>query len=287
MDRRTFLTTMMQGTFAAALLPNSISPFLIAQYGSLSHFGDNYQQRMRISAVGIGTFGAYCTRLLAYSVHNISCYEISPGLQRLASPDFAGLNSAIQHTDLLFLLADATQSSNKALLTACADAATAAGIQTVVLSPHVTAFHSSQPFASSALPLCSVEDPSTARDLVALVADLVNTDSFVGIDHGDVMAILRSGSQGVLAVKEASGVDRGDLASRDVLEQLQKQAIDTANCRGAMACIYGGSKMTFDDYGQAITVLDDYFPHDTTFVFGSVVDKRLGDAVRVAILAMK
>jgi cell division GTPase FtsZ len=54
-----------------------------------------------------------------------------------------------------------------------------------------------------------------------------------------------------------------------------------------MACIYGGPKISFDDYGQAITVFDDYFPHDTTFVFGSVVDKRLGDAVRVAILAMK
>lgn len=97
MDRRVFLTTMLQGSLAAAQLPNSISPLLIAQYGSLSHFGQNNQQKMHISAVGIGTFGAYCTRLLAYSVHNISCYEVLPGVQSIATPDFSGLNSAIQY----------------------------------------------------------------------------------------------------------------------------------------------------------------------------------------------
>lgn len=287
MDRRAFLTTMLQGSLAAALLPNSLSPLLIAQYGSLNHFGQNYQQKMRIAAVGIGTFGAYCTRLLAYSVHNISCYEVSPRLQSVAAPDFSGLNSAIQHTDLLFLFADATQPSNRVLLTACADAATAAGIQTVVISPQLPALHSSQPLASLTLPLCSVAAPATARGLVAMVADLVNTDSFVGIDHGDVKAILRSGSHGIFACCEAAGAERGKLASLQALEELQHHGLDRVNCRSAMACIYGSSTMPFDDYVQASAVLDEYFSDDISFVFGSAVDERQEDVIKVAILAMK
>lgn len=287
MDRRAFLTTMLQGSLAAALLPNSLSPLLIAQYGLLDHFGQNYQQKMQIAAVGIGTFGAYCTRLLAYSVPNISCYEVSPRVQSIAIPDFSGLNRAIQHTDLLFLLADATQLSSWALLTACTDAATAAGVQAVMISPQLPDLHSLQPLASSALPLCSVAAPSTARDLAALVADLINTDSFVGIDHGDVKAILRSGSQGLFASNEAVGPERGKLASLQALEELQLHGIDRVNCRSAMACIYGSSTMPFDDYVQASAVLDEFFPTDISFVFGSIVDERLGDVIKVAILAMK
>lgn len=290
MDRRAFLTTMLQGSLAAALLPNSLSPLLIAQYGSLDHFSQNYQQKMRISAVGIGTFGAYCTRLLAYSVPNISCYEVSPRVQNSAIPDFSGLNSAIQQTDLLFLLTDLTEQLSALMLTACCHAASPGRIQTVVVGPGTPDLQTHVPTACSSLPYppyITVADPSTARQLVAMVADLVNTDSFVGIDHGDVKAILRSGSHGVFACREAAGAERGKLASIQALEELQHRGIDRVKCRGAMACIYGNPTMVFDDYVQASAVLDEFFPHDIGFVFGSIVDERLGDVIKVAILTMK
>jgi hypothetical protein len=290
MDRRAFLTTILQGSLAAALLPNSLSPLLIAQYGSLIYFGQNYQQKIRIAAVGIGTFGAYCTRLLAYSVHTITCYEVSSGVQSATTPDITVLNNAIQQTDLLFLLTDLTEPLSAPMLTACCHAASAGGIQTVVVGLGTPDFQTHVPAACSSLPYpphITVADPSTARQLVAMVADLVNTDSFVGIDHGDVKAILRSGSHAVFACREAAGTERGKLASIQALEELQHRGIDRVKCRGAMACIYGSSTMAFDDYVQASAVLDEYFSDDISFVFGSVVDERLGDVIKVAILAMK
>ncbi|MCE1225205.1 MAG: hypothetical protein LWW87_01825 [Geobacteraceae bacterium] len=286
MDRRTFLTNMLQGSLAAALLPNSISPLLIAQYASLHHPDDNSAQGLRISAIGIGSFGAYCTRLLAYSVHNIHCHEIAPHSQCYGCPEHPGLNRALQQCDLVFLLADTTQPSSSHQLSSCIDASAAAGVQVVIVGPHAIGIKN-QPTTESPHCHCRAATPSIARDLVALVADLVNTDSFVGIDHADVKAILGSGSHGLLTSKQASGSESGTLACKQALEHLQQFGINAATCRGAIACIHGSPDMPFDVYNQAITALDSYFPADLSFVFGCLVDAQLGDSVKVDILAMQ
>ncbi|WP_281184868.1 hypothetical protein [Trichlorobacter lovleyi] len=285
MDRRTFLTTILQGTLAATLLPHSISPLLIAQYASLHHLGGDVPQDMRISALGIDKFGACCSRLLAYSVQNVSCHEMTSCQLSSGNLDFPILNHAIQQTDLLFLFADATNPASDSLLSSCANAAAAAGVQSVVVGPHKTG----HPLSTHSTPAkCLVVNPTTARNLVALVADLANTDSFVGIDHGDIKAILRSGNQALFASSTATGEDRGILASRHALDQLQKEGLDSAKCCGAMACIYGAPSMPFDYYAQAISVLDGYFSNDISFVFGAIPDEHLAaDTIRIDILAMR
>lgn len=281
MDRRTFLTSMLKGSLAAALLPNSISPLLITQYASLHHPDGESSQGMRISAIGIGAFGAYCTRLLAYSVQDINCHVVAPRQHSLGILDIIGLNNAIQQCDLLFLIADTTQPLCGHQLTSCIEAATAAGIQVVVVGPHQR-----QSITDSRPCHCIAAKPSTARSLVALVAGLVATDSFVGVDPADVKAILKSGNHGTFTSKQALGSESGTLACKQVLEHLQQYGIDSATCRGAIACIYGDSNMTFDVYHQAITALDNAFPSDLNVVFGCLVDEQLGDIARMDILAI-
>jgi hypothetical protein len=287
MDRRTFLTTMLQGSFAAALFPNGISPLLITQYASLHHPVADLLQDMHISAIGIGTFGAYCTRLLAYSVQNIRCHEVASHPQGYHAPELSGLASSLLQCDLLFLLTDTTQPWCSHQLTTCIEAATTAGVQTVVIGPHAPDVQGQRTTTLSPLPYCIAADPLTAHNLVALVADLANTDSFVGIDHGDVKAILKSGRHGTVVSNEVSGPDRAASAAAVVLEQLQNQGFGPANCCGAMACIYGSPSMPFDDYHQAITMLDRYFSPDISFIFGSVVDEKLNGSIRLVILATR
>lgn len=286
MDRRTFLANMLQGSLAAASLPNSISPLLIAQYASLHHPDGESPEGMRISAIGIGNFGANCTRLLAYSTQNISCHEMSIHPQRYCSAERSELNRALQQSDLLFLLADTKQPLCSHQVTTCIEAAAASGVQVVIVDPHAPDIHR-QTIPASLPCHCRAATPSIARSLVALVADLVATDSFVGIDHGDVKTILESGSHGLFTSKQASGSERGALACKQALEHLQQCGIDSATCRGAIACIYGSPDMPFDVYHQAVTALDSYFPSDLNFVFGCLVDKQSGDSVKVDILAMQ
>lgn len=288
MDRRTFLTTMLQGTLAATLLPHSISPLLIAQYASPYYFEEEYHRHLRILALGIDRFGAYCTRMLAYSVQNVSCHEVTSEQLRSVNLDFFSLNRTIQQADLLFLFADATHQASDSLLSSCVNATAATGVQMVVVGPQRTDHPlSALPLTWSTPPSLLVANPTTARDLIALVADLLRPFSIVGIDYADVKAILQSGSRALFACSEARSTDRGAVACRQALEQLQQQGLDLTNCSGAMACIYGSSELQLDDYQQAITNLDSRISSDINFVFGVAVDEHLTDSVRVAILAMQ
>lgn len=296
MDRRAFLTTILQDSIAAALLPNSISSLLVAQYGQPSHFGKICQQKMDISAIGIGAFGTYCTRLLAYSVPNINCYDLRIDYQQYNTPDLSGLVNAIQHSDLLFLLADAAQPWCSSVLSACVDAAAKAGVQVVILGPNLPPyFQFSVCRSNSSAPCYCADDPLVARNLIAMVSDLVNTTTFfAGVDFADVReslhSILRSGSNGIFISGEASGANKGVLASKKVLEQLEQQVTGSNSCCGAMACIYCNSNTYLNDFDQVIIELFRFFlPPPTNgfnIIYNCVIDNSLHDSVRVALLAI-
>lgn len=287
MERREFLTSMLQGSLTAVLLPESIRSRLLTAYAQPYHFSDDPQHTSRITAIGIGQFGSCCTRLLAYAVPTVCCSNLTAHPDQLQDSGLHGLDTAMQPNNLLFLLADRSQPLSAAALTACMTTAAAVGVQTIVVGPWPVEDQLPSTGTNS-LPLhCAVADPLTARNLVALVADLINTDSFVGIDHGDVKAILKSGRHGTVVSNEVSGPDRAASAAAVVLEQLQNQGFGPANCCGAMACIYGSPSMPFDDYHQAITMLDRYFSPDISFIFGSVVDEKLNGSIRLVILATR
>jgi len=296
MDSRTFLTTMLQGSLAAALLPHSISSLLVTQSGPPSHFGETCQHKIRLSAIGIGTFGTYCTQLLAYSVPHISCHELRIDYQQYNLPDLSGLVNAIQHSDLLFLLADVSQTWCSSVLSACVDAAAEAGVQVVILGPNPPAYFQYSVCRPSSSPSCyCAADPLIARNLIAMVSDLVNTTTFfVGVDLADVKAslhsILRSGSNGIFINSEASGANRGMLASKKVLAQLEQQMTGSHNYRGAMACIYCNSDTYLKDFDQAIIELFRFFlpPSSSEFniIYNCVFDNSLHDSVRLAVMAI-
>ncbi|QOX77397.1 hypothetical protein FY034_00040 [Trichlorobacter lovleyi] len=292
MDRRTFLTTILQGSLAAALLPNSISSLLVTQYGQ----PEICQQKMSISAIGVGSFGTYCTRLLAYSVPHISCHELRIDYQQHNIPDFSGLVNAIQHSDLLFMLADTAQPLCSSVLSACVDAAAEAGVQVVIIGPNFPAYLQYSVCKPNSSPSCyCAADPIIARNLIAMVSDLVNTTTFfAGVDFANVRAslhsILRSGSNGIFIIGEASGANKGVLASKKVLTQLEQQVTSSNSYRGAMACIYCNSETYLNDFDQAIIELFRFFiPPPTNgfnIIYNCVIDNSLLDAARVAVLAI-
>jgi len=172
------------------------------------------------------------------------------------------------------------------VLTACIEAAASANIQTVVIGPDIPLqYYSSLPI-NLAPPYCVVTNPISAMSLVSLVNDLANTFSFVGIDHGDIKVILSSGDQGVFASSEASGPDRGGRGFRQAFDQLYQSENSKADCRGAIACLYGAAANHFEYYQQALTERESYFNRDINLVLGFVVDERLSDSIRVTVLAM-
>lgn len=290
MDRRKFLTTMLQGSLASVLLPNSIAPLLVAQHDKSYHDAGNYQQNLHISAIGIGAYGSTCTRLLASSGHAIDCCELPSPSPLFCITDAARLVTASPQAELLFLFADTRQHQSSDMLKTYVDSASRSGVQVVVVSPQPPD-HKILPILTNSEALhCTEPDPVAASSMITTVSDIANYGSFIGIDTGDVKAILQKGNTSVFASAHATGPSRGSLASQSVLAQLEQQVGESDIYNGAVACIYCNSDTYFHDFDQAIIELFRFFlPNSTSkfnIIYNCVIDNSLHDSVRVSVLAV-
>ncbi|MCE1225204.1 MAG: hypothetical protein LWW87_01820 [Geobacteraceae bacterium] len=165
MSRQTLLTTMLQGSHATSLTPESVKTHLLIPNEFPFHITGNYQPNMKILAIGIDDFGACATRLLADTNQNVCCSELTSHAQLHQDHVLCELSKAIQQSNLLFLLTDGTQPSSSPILTACLEAAETVGIQVIVITPsailHQPPYH-----------VCTVPDPLTACNLIRMVAEL-------------------------------------------------------------------------------------------------------------------
>lgn len=156
---------------------------------------------------------------------------------------------------------------------------------------HATTSHQ-LPYPSDGLSptYSAVSDPVTARNIAKMIADITNSDSFVGIDHGDVKTILQSGWNRHFASYQAAGPEQGSTAGRGVLAKLQQQIPEDQAYSGALACIYCNAKTYQHDFDQAIAELFCFFlPSSTSkfnMVYNCVIDEKLVDEVRVTVLAI-
>lgn len=283
MARQTLLTPMLQGSYATSLTPESAKSHLIIPNEFPLHITGNYQPNMKILAIGIDDFGACTTRLLVDTNQNVCCCELTSHAQLHQEHVLCELSKAIQQSNLLFLLTDGTQSSSAPILTDCLEAAETVGIQVIVISPnailHQPPYH-----------VCTVPDPLTACNLIRMVADLAKIDD-INFNYDDhVKPVLQSGRNRHFASYQAAGAERGSVAGRGVLAQLQQQIPEEQDYSGALACIYCNAKTYHYDFDQVIAELFCFFlPNSTNkfnIIYNCVIDENLVDEVRVAVLAI-
>jgi len=132
MDRRAFLTNMLHGTLATILTPEIVPQLLIRQYAAIPQVDWNSAETARITAIGIGRFGASCTRLLAYNTTNVTCHDVI--FNPATSSDTSGINrlfKSIRGSNLLFLLTSYDDPYCEAIFTACVETAESVGVLTV------------------------------------------------------------------------------------------------------------------------------------------------------------
>ncbi|MGE0918109.1 hypothetical protein, partial [Trichlorobacter lovleyi] len=242
MDRRTFLTTMLQGSLASVALPNRLASLLAPPHATFHQAPTNYQQNLHISAIGIGTFGSSCTHLLTNSARKLHCYQLDFTQQHYGAADILRVVTAYPQTDLLFVFADTRQKRSANILKASLESASASGIQTVVIGPSQSTHWLLHTLAESNALYCTESDPIAASSLVTTLYDFANygnLDGVVAADvNGYVKAILQKGNWSVFASSYATGPTRGSLASQSVLALLEQQVSDSDIYSGAIACIY-------------------------------------------------
>ncbi len=116
------------------------------------------------------------------------------------------------------------------------------------------------------------------------VTDLITSTGLVNVDFADVRSVMRDSGTAMMGVGEAAGEERALRAVRQAMESpLLETSIDDA--RGVLINITASDDVAIAEINAAAEHVTAVAAADANIIFGTVVDPRMGQTIRVTLIA--
>lgn len=116
------------------------------------------------------------------------------------------------------------------------------------------------------------------------ISELITVPGLINLDFADVRAIMSEGGAALMAVGHSNGEDRARLAAEMAISsQLLDITIDGA--RGILFNVTGGPNLTLFEVNQAAAIIKETAHPDVNLIFGAVIDPKIGDEIRITVIA--
>jgi cell division protein FtsZ len=122
------------------------------------------------------------------------------------------------------------------------------------------------------------------RQGVQGITDLITEPGLVNLDFADVRTIMRDAGSALMGIGEASGESRAAEAARTAVSSpLLEASIEGAT--GILLNVSGGTDIGLFEVNEAAEVVTGAADQNANVIFGAVIDDKLGDQVRVTVIA--
>ena len=116
------------------------------------------------------------------------------------------------------------------------------------------------------------------------MTDLITSTGLVNVDFADVRSVMRDSGTAMMGVGEAAGEERALRAVRQAMESpLLETSIDDA--RGVLINITASDDVAIAEINAAAEHVTAVAAPDANIIFGTVVDPRMGQSIRVTLIA--
>jgi len=116
------------------------------------------------------------------------------------------------------------------------------------------------------------------------ITDLILTTGIVNVDFADVRAVMSNAGPALMGVGEASGEDRAITAVNAAMHSpLLETSIEDA--RGVLLNVTASEDVTLVELNTAAQAVADVVADDANIIFGSVIDPRLAQGLRITLIA--
>jgi cell division protein FtsZ len=116
------------------------------------------------------------------------------------------------------------------------------------------------------------------------ISELITVPGLINLDFADVRAIMSEGGAALMAVGHANGEDRARVAAEMAISsQLLDITIDGA--RGILFNVTGGPNLTLFEVNQAAAIIKETAHPDVNLIFGAVIDPKIGEEIRITVIA--
>src|SRR5438045_901842 len=122
------------------------------------------------------------------------------------------------------------------------------------------------------------------RQGVQGITDLITVPGLINLDFADVRTIMTNAGSALMGIGHGSGETRAaDAARQAIMSPLLEQSIDGA--RGVLFTITGGPDLTLFEVNEAAEIIHAAADPEANIIFGSVIDERMGNDVKISVIA--
>jgi cell division protein FtsZ len=116
------------------------------------------------------------------------------------------------------------------------------------------------------------------------ISELITVPGLVNLDFADVRAVMAEGGSALMAIGQANGDNRAELAAEQAIHSsLLDVSIDGA--QGILFNVCGGPDMSLYEVNEAAEIIRRTADPDANIIFGAVVDPELKDTIRITVIA--
>lgn len=117
------------------------------------------------------------------------------------------------------------------------------------------------------------------------ISDLINIRGLINLDFADIRTVMSAKGMAIMGSGLASGQGRAVEAARASINSPLLENVSIEGATGIIINVTGGPGLTLWEVNEASSLITEAAHEDAEIIFGAVIDERMGDEVRVTVIA--
>ncbi len=117
------------------------------------------------------------------------------------------------------------------------------------------------------------------------ISDLINISGHINLDFADVKTVMQNRGLALMGSGIAEGENRAVTAAHLAISSPLLEDISIRGATGIIINITGPENLTLHEINEAVTLVTEEADADAEVIFGSVFNNKIGDAVKVTVVA--
>lgn len=117
------------------------------------------------------------------------------------------------------------------------------------------------------------------------ISDLITVHGLINLDFADVKTTMRSGGTAIMGAATASGENRAERAAREALSSPLLDGLTIHGARNVLVNITAGPSLGIREATRATSIIQEEAGDDVEVIFGTVIDDKMGDDLRITVIA--
>ncbi len=117
------------------------------------------------------------------------------------------------------------------------------------------------------------------------ISDLITVPGLINLDFADVKTIMAGMGAALMGTGVASGEGRALEAANMAISHPLLEDVQINGARGVLINITGPRDMGLSEVQDAVSHVQEAASEDANIIFGTVFDERMGDAIRITVIA--